>query len=117
MGLPANIASLLDVPPELRVEQIVINNGRFDGQGNGTFIIDPGVTLVVRGTIALTNADGTPKLNALGQPTYQDTGWVGTMSLGASQLSSFMSLWEQLQAAAYQQLQAGLASVKMQNLG
>jgi hypothetical protein len=39
------------------------------------------------------------------------------MSLGTSQLSSFMSLWEQLQAAAYQQLQAGLASVKMQNLG
>lgn len=91
-------------PTEARIEAIVINNGLFYSDTSGEFHNPPYVEMVIRGTIPLKNADGSPKLNLYGQPAYQDTQKVATMRLTPQQASTMMALWESIMTASYQTL-------------
>ena len=99
------------MPSQVRAAVLVVNNGTYDSSGKGTFVAQPYVELVLRGCEPLLNADGTPKLNAYGEPTYKDGGWIGDLKLTPQQAISLLPLWQQVQTAAYNLYSANQSSV------
>ncbi len=99
------------MPSQVRAQTLVVFNGVYASDASGKFVQQPMCELVLRGCEPILNADGTPKLNAYGEPSYKDTGWVGDLKLTPTQAASLMPLWQQVQTAAYNLYSANQSAV------